>query len=481
MQMPFMNRRVLYLYILLVQWGILLHSAENVVRTEVAVAGRSINITCHFPSMDLSDVIVWVLNNNTTMEDESTGRRYATDRSGSMAYLEISNVTFEDVGFYKCIRYPKQGYAESKTNRLHVRGEMKVEVDRNFTLHDTITAKCCVRSTKSEYDVPFEWFISNVWSVNDKFEETISIDTDIMYCRNISITSERKFHENFFGCSISPELNVTSKKPLHIFYPASVEWIPLTNRPSPIMVNRNQNVIVTCLSDGNPSPSVLLQKKTSENQWMDLPFNETFWNVTDNYWKFSYYMTVETTCTLRCFATNDIGEPSASDVISIDVFAKANVIVITSRDTSGNAAKGYGIFCLAKGIPPPNVHLQRLTEDTEWRNHYVEEQQIERTEKGRNVLWTFHIVDKQYRDDVTYRCIANNTNDVFAHSSSTTLTVTKFDLTAVILANLKVVVIGCVGLLLLLMVICFLALKKRKRIRYRLSAEANSNFILSKQ
>ncbi|PIK42930.1 hypothetical protein BSL78_20210 [Apostichopus japonicus] len=324
--------------------------------------------------MDLSDGIYWVLNNNTSMKDESTMGRHATDRSGSKTYLEISNVKFEDAGFYKCVRYPTDGTSDSKTNRLHVRGDMKVEVDRNFTLHDTITAKCCVRSTKSEIDVPFVWFISNVWSVNDKFGETI--DTDIMYCRNISITSERKFHDNFFGCSISPELNVTSKKPINIFHPASVEWIPLTNTPSPIMVDRNQNVIVTCLSDGIPSPSVLLQKKTSKNQWMDLPLIETFWNVTDKYWNFSYNITEETTCTLRCFATNDIGEPSASDVITIEVLV---------------------------------------------------------------------------------------------------------DLMAVILANLKLVVIGCVGFLLLLMVICFLALKKRKRIRYRLSAEANRNATNSTQ
>ncbi|XP_071841505.1 uncharacterized protein [Apostichopus japonicus] len=458
MQMPFMNRRVLYLYILLVQWGILIHSAENAVRTEVVVAGSTINITCHFPSMDLSDDIYWVFNNNYIMEDESTRQRQGTYLSGSKAYLEISNVTFEDAGLYKCVGYPKVGNAESKTNRLHVRGDMKIDVDRNFTLHDTITAKCCVRSTKSEHDVPFVWFISSVWSVNDRFGETI--DTDMMYCRSISITSERIFHDHFFGCSISPELNVTSKKPLHIFYPANVEWIPLTNTPPPIMVDRNQNVTVTCLYDGNPSPSVLLQKKTSEDQWMDLPLIETFWNVTYKYWKFSYNITEETTCTLRCFATNDIGEPSASDVITIEVLAKANVILNTTRDTDGKTAKYSAIICLAKGIPPPDVYLQRLTEETEWRNHYVEEQQIEKTEEGRNVLWTFYIVYKQYRDDVTYRCIANNTNDVFAHSSSTTLTVTKFDLTAVILANLKVVVIGCVGLLFLLMVICFLALKK---------------------
>ncbi|PIK61056.1 hypothetical protein BSL78_01980 [Apostichopus japonicus] len=360
------------------------------------------------------------------MKDESTRQRQGTDQSVSKAYLEISHVTFEDAGLYICVWYPNvYDNAKSKKSRLHVRGDMKVEVDRNFTLHDMITAKCCVRSTKSEIDVPFVWFISNVWSVNDKFGETFSIDTDIMYCRNISITSEQKFHDNFVGCSISPELNVTSKKPLHILYPANVEWIPLTNTPPPIIVDRNQNVIVTCLSDGNPSPSVLLQKKSSENQWVNLPLNETFWNVRDKYWKFSYNITEETTCTLRCFATNGVGEPSASDVITIEVLAKANFILITTRDTHGKTTKYSSIICLANGNPPPDVHLQRLTKETKWTNHYVEEQQIEKTEEERLVLWNFHIVDKQYRDDVTYRCIANNTHDAFAYSSSTTLTVTK--------------------------------------------------------
>ncbi|PIK42929.1 hypothetical protein BSL78_20209 [Apostichopus japonicus] len=105
---------------------------------------------------------------------------------------------------------------------------------------------------------------------------------------------------------------------LHVQDPASVEWIPFSNTGSPIVVDRNQNVTVRCLSDGNPSPSVLLQKKTNENQWLDLPLNETFWNVTDNYWKFSYNITEENKCALRCIATNDVGESSPSGVISIE-------------------------------------------------------------------------------------------------------------------------------------------------------------------
>ncbi|PIK61054.1 hypothetical protein BSL78_01978 [Apostichopus japonicus] len=337
MHLLFMDSRVPYLYILLVQWGSLVHSEHHVSTETLAIAGSTANVTCHFEPTNSNYKIAWVVNNGSALiyesmhplEHDGDRRRPAADQSGSKVYLEISNVTFKDAGSYKCQRYVigvLGGTAETRVNTLHVQGDMQVEVDINVTLNDPITAECCVRSTKSARNVPFVWFIGSVWSVNDKFGETVPTDPNITYCRHISINSELRFHDKFFGCSISSELNVTSTKPLHIF-------------------------------------------------------------------------------------------------------SKAIVILITRRDTNRKAAKDSAIRCLANGIPPPDVQLQRLSNETEWRNHYVEEQQIEKTEDGGNVLWNFHIIDKQYRDDVTYRCIANNTNDEFAHSSSTTLTVTQCEKT----------------------------------------------------
>lgn len=105
--------------------------AENDLDTETAIAGGSINLTCHFAPTDFDYVVAWVLNDGTVMNHDSSkplqpkGKRrfLVVDQSGSKVYLDIFNVTFGDAGWYECQRFfKKNGTAESRDKQLHVQG-----------------------------------------------------------------------------------------------------------------------------------------------------------------------------------------------------------------------------------------------------------------------------------------------------------------------------------------------------------------------
>lgn len=105
--------------------------------------------------------------------------------------------------------------------------------------------------------------------------------------------------------------------------PASVELSPLAHFGDHIVVEKYRIVAVTCLSEGYPNPDVVLQKRIpSRNEWMTLPHKETQTDVNGTTWTFSYNMTNETSCSLRCYADNGIGSPSTSSIIMVAVTDK---------------------------------------------------------------------------------------------------------------------------------------------------------------
>ncbi|PIK40455.1 hypothetical protein BSL78_22696, partial [Apostichopus japonicus] len=286
----------------------------------LVVLEEDVEINCYFESADSDFLIIWKGGNLEPLThrfDESAikidDRRISTiGTNGRTTRLQITNTTFKDGGSYTCHKlYLVSGEPETCEWLIIVQGVPQIVNVSTAWENEIASAECCSKSTDTIHTISFLWTIGSklllekTRSTNNVISEQISSS-----CSNVSFVAKRRYHDQTLKCLVKNERNAFATVQMKVLYPATVRWVPQHPSLDILVADSNGNVNITCTSDGNPSPDVLIQRLNVEdnNQWVNLSTNGTILKE-DNMIQtclFPFNLGNQRNATLRCFASRCI-------------------------------------------------------------------------------------------------------------------------------------------------------------------------------
>lgn len=269
----------------------------------------------------------------------------------SSASLKIQNLGYGDAGNCTCLVFFTQGVPRPTSWFLHVQDLPVVSVSDNMpTENEQISALCCVDLASGSVTFPnIQWDLlpQNSFHFTSTSNRTVEVKTQnvISLCSTFSFTTNR--YQTSVKCLIVNALNLSSSARFNVQYPAEVYllkntkiWNETNNRP----------FAISCLTHGNPLPTVSLQMLIFEN-WITV-FSKSSLVLSDTtFSKVAFFIDnwhIEPSGVYRCIANNSIGPNATSREVSFGNPFGRSIVPSTSQveDISTIASKHPTIMIL---------------------------------------------------------------------------------------------------------------------------------------
>ncbi|XP_071842834.1 neural cell adhesion molecule 1-B-like isoform X2 [Apostichopus japonicus] len=426
-------------------------------RLQLAYIGSSAKIICSFETFHEHDVVQWSHGEKMIIAHQPVKNEedniYTTENIENTASLIIKNITYHNAGGYKCKKVTSVG------GRWVVQNWLLIVQDGPFlesitTVMETesISATCCVEFSHAVNDVKYLWSIDNPIFITNRSSDTVAPRVHI--CSNVSITAKRSYHNKMLECTIANELNVSSHRRVTVMYPATAVWESPEESTTPLIVENNTYINITCVYDGFPPPNITLQKHNADLEigWINtnsfpepVGRNDTHITVT-----FLYYFSSENSSErLRCFASNNLSDTQGGHGVLVEAFIPAMVVILSGPRFS-HVGDNITITCASYGRPMPDVSLQKNVVG-EWETVNEVSPTKNATTNPLQLIWEFRLVVNS-ADTGEYRCHANNTIDTFDDSSALPVEIS-ISFYLFIQQNIQTAVCLLIGVLVIIIVI----------------------------
>ncbi|XP_071842662.1 uncharacterized protein [Apostichopus japonicus] len=393
-------------------------------RLKLANIGSSATIRCSFETFRDQDAVQWSHGEKVVIVDlpfkNEEDNNYATERIDTTASLIIKNTTYHYAGNYTCTQITSAGGKWVDQNwLLIVQDGPYLESITTVMQTKSIPATCCVEFSHAVYHVKYLWSIDIPIFITDKSSDTFAPRVPI--CSNVSITAKRSYHNKMLKCAITNGLNISSYRRVQVMYPATAVWESPEESTTPLIVENNTYINITCVYDGFPPPNITLQKYNAdlEMRWTNtnsfpepVRRNETHITVTFLY----YFASEKSSERLRCFASNNLSDIQGDHGVLVEAFIPATVVILSGPRYS-HMGDDITITCASYGRPTPDVSLQKNVVG-QWETVNEVSPTIKNaTTNPLQLIWEFRLVVNS-ADTGEYRCHANNTIDTFDDSSA---------------------------------------------------------------
>ncbi|XP_071842280.1 uncharacterized protein [Apostichopus japonicus] len=203
--------------------------------------------------------------------------------------------------------------------------------------------------------------------------------------------------------------------------PVTAVWKPPSKSMTSILAERYTYVNITCITDGNPMPSLLLQRYNhSIDMWVNTSLKPelVLQEGTLTTWNVLYNITSNIYEKLRCFAFNNFTSNEDDDGFLVDTQIPVTFEIVLETHTEG---RNESINCATYGYPVPNVVLQRKLFG-KWTTMTDVLPVLKNASKyKRHLTWEFYLTSNDDEKEKKYRCRANNTFQYFVNSEAVTI------------------------------------------------------------
>ncbi|XP_071841532.1 uncharacterized protein [Apostichopus japonicus] len=389
-------------------------------RLQLAYIGSSAKIICSFETFHEHDVVQWSHGEKMVITDQpfinEEDSIYSTERIETTASLIIKNIRYHDGGNYKCKQITSAGGQWVVHNwLLIIQDGPFLESIATVMENESISATCCVEFSHAVDHVKYLWSIDIPIFTTNRISNTVAPIVHI--CSNVLIAAKRSYHNKMLECTIANGLNVSSYRRVKFMYPATSVWKSPT---TPLIVENNTYINITCLYDGFPPPNITLQKYNADlkMRWINtnsfpepVRRNDTHITVT-----FLYYFSSENSSErLRCFASNNMSDIQGDHGVLVEAFIPATVVILSGPRYS-HMGDDIAITCASYGRPTPDVSLQKNVVG-QWETVNEVSPTKNATTNPLQLIWEFRLVVNSANTG-EYRCHANNTIDTFDDSSA---------------------------------------------------------------
>ncbi|XP_071843176.1 synaptogenesis protein syg-2-like isoform X2 [Apostichopus japonicus] len=373
-------------------------------------------------------------------------------RDGALARLQITNVTYDDSGMYRC---SSTHLPSATTNmffwRVIVQGRPELtNVTRGVKENGNMSATCCIRYSEPVSNITYVWSISGWDPFDVTTHKTITDGGSLSSCATTMFVVHRRYHSKMLKCLVKNELNISATSTIQVIYPARAWLKPSMAGCGHILyADLNRETNITCVSDGFPLPSVHLQRLYSSepSQWINIPLTAKllYQEGAQQSWTFLYRLNESNSSTLRCSAFNGLNITAENNIFVVEASYPAKVHLNSQSSLSVRPGDTVNISCTVDGNPAPDVYIQQKDTSEEWETLSLRPFEIQTyMNKTTRLAFQLHVNEKVIAHQ--YRCIANNTSEMFVWSDDLILAYKSFG--EVLVENITYVVIAFLVLLL---------------------------------
>ncbi|CAF0715200.1 unnamed protein product [Brachionus calyciflorus] len=252
-----------------------------------------------------------------------------------MVYAQADNICRSNHTQEACFNLAKIDYDANK----------KAQIDKEIELE-------CHVDNKGSLSVA--WLHDNqLISLNDQVlipDSKLELNTDSTTMFNLKIKSVELSHKGLFRCQIISKIPKNLEYNLDVLIPPTITRIPSDDI---IVLNEGESLIVQCLTQGNPKPTIIWSKtgeKPGHTLIDEIKSTLTLENVDSTH-----------SDTYSCIAKNDVGTPVVSE-FQVQVKFKPKIEIASDVNIKQNVmysalGKKEHLKCVTNAFPAPKMSL----------------------------------------------------------------------------------------------------------------------------
>ncbi|KAJ8034863.1 Fibroblast growth factor receptor 2 [Holothuria leucospilota] len=381
-----------------------------------SVGGTAL-LQCAANVTETSIVIIWQHNGKSILNHDPESAQIRTDKftsrvigEPSTVELEISNVSFNDAGNYSCILYLQSGVPKKNQMTLKVQGYPSLSLNSNITVEgDFLEATCCVQFAPPFVDEEIRWVL-------EEFPDLPNVDTatgmstssqDGIICNTLKIQTIRDYNNKQLRCYVGSQPDLSAAVSLDILYPPTVDILGISEE-STLSVEINTLLNITCVADGNPLPTVTLEREDGVNIWKpttlvsekaetDENIKVSFLRAKSNSDDKGYY---------RCYANNLRAVDASTIRFYVEITSPTTIQMLMPPSIKIREGGELVISCQTEGNPEPKVQLQRNVQTSNWNS--LSTTPIPIFKQDLVSTWMFRFDDQEMDLTGSYRCVGYN-------------------------------------------------------------------------